>query len=95
MIIVNVNDRLGTKAAIPCLGSDPVSKCLMYPGAILQVLTLCAEAFKAMVAARIGRQPHEIMLKRQGERPFKDHLTLDDYGVSNGVQLDLELDTGD
>lgn len=54
-----------------------------------------AEAFKAMVAARIGRQPHEIMLKRQGERPFKDHLTLDDYGVSNGVQLDLELDTGD
>ncbi|CAD0087785.1 unnamed protein product [Aureobasidium vineae] len=72
MIIVNVNDRLGTKAAIPCLGSDP-----------------------AMVAARIGRQPHEIMLKRQGERPFKDHLTLDDYGVSNGVQLDLELDTGD
>ena len=26
MIIVNVNDRLGTKAAIPCLGSDPVSK---------------------------------------------------------------------
>ncbi|KAG9683305.1 hypothetical protein KCU95_g10954, partial [Aureobasidium melanogenum] len=77
MIIVNVNDRLGTKAAIPCLGSDPV------------------KAFKAMVAARIGRQPHEIMLKRQGERPFKDHLTLDDYDVSNGVQLDLELDTGD
>jgi hypothetical protein len=60
-----------------------------------QVLTVVAEAFKAMVAARIGRQPHEIMLKRQGERPFKDHLTLDDYGVSNGVQLDLELDTGD
>jgi hypothetical protein len=59
------------------------------------LLTHHAEAFKAMVAARIGRQPHEIMLKRQGERPFKDHLTLDDYGVSNGVQLDLELDTGD
>lgn len=29
------------------------------------------------------------MLKRQGERPFKDSLTLEDYGVSNGVQLDL------
>ncbi|KAG8629452.1 hypothetical protein KVT40_003317 [Elsinoe batatas] len=77
MIIVHINDRLGTKAAIPCLASDPV------------------KAFKAMVAARIGRQPHEIMLKRQGERPFKDQLTLEDYGVSNGVQLDLELDTGD
>ncbi|KUI53219.1 Ubiquitin-like modifier hub1 [Cytospora mali] len=77
MIIVHVNDRLGTKAAIPCFGSDNVG------------------AFKVMVAARIGREPHEILLKRQGERPFKDHITLGDYGVSNGVQLDLEVDTGD
>ncbi|KAJ5240082.1 hypothetical protein N7468_004701 [Penicillium chermesinum] len=71
MIVVNVNDRLGTKAAIPCLASDPI------------------KLFKAQVAARIGREPHEILLKRQGERPFKDQLTLEDYGVSNGVQLDL------
>lgn len=77
MIIVNINDRLGTKAAIPCFASDNV------------------KLFKAQVAARIGRQPHEIMLKRQGERPFKDNLTLEDYGVSSGVQLDLEIDTGD
>ncbi|KAF2864315.1 ubiquitin-like protein [Piedraia hortae CBS 480.64] len=77
MIIVNVNDRLGTKAAIPCLASDSVKN------------------FKALVAAQIGRAPHEILLKRQGERPFKDQLTLKDYGVSSGVQLDLELDTGD
>ncbi|KAK3071631.1 hypothetical protein LTR53_008273 [Teratosphaeriaceae sp. CCFEE 6253] len=77
MIIVHINDRLGTKAAIPCLASDSV------------------KAFKAIVAAHIGRQPHEILLKRQGERPFKDQLTLEDYGVSSGVQLDLELDTGD
>jgi hypothetical protein len=27
MIIVHVNDRLGTKAAIPCLASDPISEC--------------------------------------------------------------------
>ncbi|KAI2792785.1 hypothetical protein POX_b02828 [Penicillium oxalicum] len=53
------------------------------------------ELFKAQVAARIGREPHEILLKRQGERPFKDQLTLEDYGVSNGVQLDLEVGTGD
>ena len=77
MIIVNVNDRLGTKAQIPCLASDPV------------------KLFKALVAAKIGREPHEIKLQRQGERPFKDQLTLEDYGVSNGVQLDLEVDTGD
>lgn len=53
------------------------------------VSDLSAELFKAQVAARIGREPHEILLKRQGERPFKDHLTLEDYGISNGVQLDL------
>jgi hypothetical protein len=76
-ILVTVNDRLGTKATIPCMPNDTVGD------------------FKKMVAAHIGRQPHEIMLKRQGERPFKDFITLGDYGVSSGVQLDLELDTGD
>jgi len=76
-IVVTVNDRLGTKAQIPCLADDTVGD------------------FKKLVAAHIGRQPHEIMLKRQGERALKDAITLADYGVSNGVQLDLELDTGD
>ncbi|KAI1389072.1 ubiquitin-like protein [Hypoxylon trugodes] len=77
MIIVHVNDRLGTKAAIPCFASDRIKE------------------FKIMVAARIGREPHEILLKRQGQRPFKDMLSLADYEISNGVQLDLEVDTGD
>ncbi|KAL4795089.1 ubiquitin-related domain-containing protein [Aspergillus venezuelensis] len=77
MIIVHVNDRLGTKAAIPCLPSDTVGN------------------FKALVAAHIGREPHEILLKRQGERPFKDFISLADYSIGNGVQLDLEVGTGD
>ncbi|PHH68709.1 hypothetical protein CDD80_7335 [Ophiocordyceps camponoti-rufipedis] len=77
MIIVNVNDRLGTKSAIPCLPSDTVGQ------------------LKLMIAARIGRDAGQIMLRRQGERPFKDMLSLEDYGISNGVQLDLEVDTGD
>ena len=34
-------------------------------------------------------------LKRQGERPFHDSLSLADYAISNGVQIDLELNTGD
>lgn len=90
MIIVNINDRLGTKASIPCLASDPISNALGFPPPIAGIrLTIYSELFKAQVAAKIGREPHEIMLKRQGERPFKDHLTLEDYGVSNGVQLDL------
>ena len=31
MIIVNVNDRLGTKASIPCLASDPISTLYLPP----------------------------------------------------------------
>ena len=30
MIIVNVNDRLGTKASIPCLASDPISEYIFW-----------------------------------------------------------------
>jgi hypothetical protein len=30
MIVVHVNDRLGTKAAIPCLASDPISRYLLF-----------------------------------------------------------------
>lgn len=77
MILVTVNDRLGTKKQIPCLPTDTVKD------------------FKAIVASMIGRRPHEILLKRQSERPFKDFLTLQDYGVSHGASLDLEVDTGD
>ncbi|RAL11857.1 ubiquitin-like protein HUB1 [Aspergillus homomorphus CBS 101889] len=77
MILVHVNDRLGTKATVPCLPSDTVGN------------------LKVMVAAQIGRAPREILLKRQGERPFKDFITLGDYSITNGVQLDLEIGTGD
>ncbi len=31
MIIVNVNDRLGTKTAIPCLASDSIGKPISLP----------------------------------------------------------------
>lgn len=30
MIVVHVNDRLGTKAAIPCLASDPISSSFSF-----------------------------------------------------------------
>ena len=95
-IVVSVNDRLGTKTQVQCLPSDPISMLFLLPESCsANVAELDLGMFKKIVAMNIGRQPHEIMLKRQGERPFKDQLTLEDYGVSNGVQLDLEIDTGD
>ncbi|KAJ9610262.1 hypothetical protein H2200_005039 [Cladophialophora chaetospira] len=95
MIIVYVNDRLGTKKAIPCYPTDPISEWNPISVQSQQHTNKALEDFKVIVASMIGRQPHEILLKRQGERPFKDQLTLQDYGVSNNVQLDLEVDTGD
>ena len=74
---VFVNNRLGTRNEIPCVGSDTIME------------------FKQIVGFYTGKRAHEIKLQRQGERPFKDMLTLEDYGISNGVQLDLEVDTGD
>ena len=53
------------------------------------------EAFKRLAAVYMGTRPEALLLKRQGERPLKDFLTLEDYGISNGSSLDLEVDTGD
>ena len=41
-------------------------------------------AFKKLAAAYMGTRPEALLLKRQGERPFRDFLTLEDYGISNG-----------
>lgn len=96
MIRVFVNDRLGTKAEISCYASDNIGMQPVFcPCCVDFTDSSFLGLFKRVVAAQIGRNAHEILLKRQGERPFKDQLTLEDYGVSNGVQLDLELDTGD
>lgn len=71
-IIVNVNDRLGRKAAIPMLPSDKIKH------------------LKIFVAATLGLQEGTFVLKRQGMAPFKDHISLADYEIGHGVQLDLE-----
>ena len=52
-------------------------------------------AFKRLAAVYMGTRPKAMLLKRQGERPFRDFLTLEDYGINNGSSLDLEVDTGD
>lgn len=51
--------------------------------------------FKRVAAVYLGTNPEAMMLKRQGERTFKDFLTLDDYEIRDGSSLDLEIDTCD
>jgi hypothetical protein len=74
---------------MPCIGSNQYVSLSSSTTAFSTFNLNVTELFKAQVAARIGREPHEILLKRQGERPFKDFLTLADYSISSGSQLDL------
>jgi hypothetical protein len=53
------------------------------------------EDFKKLIGAQIGRRHHTLTLKRQGERPMKEFLTLEDYPIGNILQLDLEIGFGD
>lgn len=49
---------------------------------------------KILVAVQLGLRPETILLKRQGQRPLKDFLTLQEYEIGSGSSLDLEMDTG-
>lgn len=51
--------------------------------------------FKKLVAHQLGVRPDEILLKRQGQRPFKDSLTLQDYEIGHNSSIDLEVDSTD
>ena len=51
--------------------------------------------FKKLVAMRLGVQAESVLLKRQGQRPMKDSISLVDYEVGNGSLLDLEVDMGE
>jgi ubiquitin-like protein 5 len=44
--------------------------------------------FKRFLAAQIGTSPEKIVLKK-GYTTFKDHITLADYEIHNGSNLEL------
>ncbi|VVT57600.1 uncharacterized protein SAPINGB_P005776 [Magnusiomyces paraingens] len=44
--------------------------------------------FKKLLAAQIGTDPTKIILKK-GYTVYKDHITLADYEIHNGMNLEL------
>ena len=52
-------------------------------------------AFKKVAAVYLGIRSETMVLKRQGERPSKDFIMLDDYGIGNGSSLDLKINACD
>jgi len=51
--------------------------------------------FKLLAAVYLGIRPGAMSLKRQGRRPLKDYLPLEEYEIEDGSSLDLEVETGD
>ena len=51
--------------------------------------------FKKLVAFYSGTKSDAILLKRQGMRPFRNSLTLEDYEIGDGSSVDMEADTGE
>ena len=49
--------------------------------------------FKKLVAHKTGMHHEAISLKRQGQRPLKSFLTLEDCEIGDGSSLDLDVDT--
>jgi hypothetical protein len=76
MILVYLNDRTGTRTAVPCGPDDTVGQ------------------LKAVAAGLIGRRVDTIELSRQGMGKLNDKITLADYEIHNGVQLDLYTRSG-
>ncbi|KAI4192910.1 MAG: hypothetical protein LQ346_004090 [Caloplaca aetnensis] len=67
-------------------------------GTRLEITCSASDSFgdvKKLVAFQSGIKAEAILLKRQGMRPFKDALTLEDYEIGNGSSLDMEVDTTD
>lgn len=44
--------------------------------------------FKKLLAAQIGTAHNKIVLKK-GNTTLKDHITLDDYEIHNGTNVEL------
>ena len=57
--------------------------------------TTSIKDFKRLVAQKFGVKPEDILLKRQGQRPFKKSLTLQDYEIGHHSSIDLEINMTD
>ena len=49
------------------------------------------ETVKSLISSKIGTRPERIRLQR-ASRVFADQLTLDDYEIHDGSQIDMYYD---
>ncbi|KAG1960105.1 ubiquitin-like protein [Pimephales promelas] len=93
MIEVVCNDRLGKKVRVKC--KYPLKRCVKVPVCVcVMLLTVCVSQedtigdLKKLIAAQTGTRWDKIVLKKW-YTIFKDHVSLGDYEIHDGMNLEL------
>ncbi len=77
MIEVVLNDRLGKKVRIKCNEDDTIGD-----------LKKLAAAQLKLAAAQLGTRPEKLKIQKW-YTIYKDHITLEDYEIHDGMGLEL------
>lgn len=91
MIEVTVNDRLGKKVRVKCLGEDTVEdfkKVLSVQLGHTKIPTNYA-AHDYNNASQHSSIQHKRLVLVKGQVTLKDHITLEDYEIHDGTNIEL------
>ena len=80
MIEVILNDQLGRKSRVKCNPSDTIGD--------LKKLVAAQTGTTSKVASCIGTRPEKIRIQKW-YITYKDHITLEDYEIHDGMGLEL------
>ena len=94
MIEVICNDRLGKKVRVKC---KLIFSSLFRQSLISSVFVVCCCVgneddtigdLKKLIAAQVGTRPEKIRIQKW-YTIYKDHITLEDYEIHDGMGLEL------
>lgn len=89
MIEITCNDRLGKKVRIKCNpGKTKHSSHLLYISTKYFPIDDTIGDLKKLIAAQTGTHWEKIVLKKW-YTIYKDHITLEDYEIHDGMNLEL------
>ena len=98
MIEVVLNDRLGKKVRVKCNEDDTIGDLKKLVAAqvskrwrliVLQSTSLCVLTFVPLnFPTQIGTRPEKIKIQKW-YTIYKDHITLEDYEIHDGMGLEM------
>ncbi|KAL6950142.1 ubiquitin-like modifier hub1 [Hanseniaspora vineae] len=88
MIEVTVNDRLGKKVRVKCLGEDTVEDFKKVLSVQLGQTKIPSNATMQGASQHSSIQ-HKRLVLIKGQVTLKDHITLEDYEIHDGTNIEL------